>query len=475
MNTEDSLYARSPVWLQNCFVSARGWQYRYRRASDRIIREHLHVLLQSQWWSVEQFRDYQLALLRAVLREAFLHVPYYQDLRRQLGCHPDDFTSLEHLRLLPVLDKARVRGNENQFINQNRTLSRWSQGFTSGTTGTPLKLYEDQDGFSRRWAFVARLRLWARLADPIHPRRVQFTGRNIVPNGQPKAKDIYWRFNWCSNSLLCSTTHLSTQTVPHYARKLAAFAPDLIEGYPSAVLILARIARRLNVGLPRPRAIVVSAETLTDDDRRELQEAYGCRVFNQYAASEPSCFWCDCEEGVLHVNPEYGITEILGDHGAPAVVGEEGDVVVTSCLNRTMPLIRYRLGDRAFVGPDERCSCGRRMPRIDRLSGRADDILVVPGRGYVGRLDPAFKGLTHIIETQIVQESSNAIRVLLVPAPGYDSTTATQLVQNLRAKLGEVVDIRIDLVERIPRGPNGKFRSVISKIKHQAEHSLGAS
>ena len=466
MSKEDSLYAHSPIWLQNCFVSLRGWQYRYRRANDRVIRQHLGFLLQSQHWSLEQFREYQLALLREVLREAFLHVPYYQALSRQLGCHVNDFTSLEHLSLLPVLDKARVRGNEQQFINQNRTLSRWSQGFTSGTTGTPLKLYEDQDGFSRRWAFVARLRVWAGLTEPIHPRRVQFTGRNIVPNGQPKDTDIYWRFNCFSNSLLCSTTHLSTQTVPHYVSKLTAFAPELIEGYPSAVLILARVARKLNVALPRPRAIIVSAETLTDDDRRELQEAYGCRVFNQYAASEPSCFWCDCQRGVLHVNPEYGITEVLGDHGAAADVGEEGDVVVTSCLNHTMPLIRYRLGDRAVVGPADRCSCGRRMPRIDRLSGRTDDILVVPGRGYVGRLDPAFKGLRHIIETQIVQESLDEIRVLLVPAPEYDSDTATQLVQNLRAKLGETIQIQIKLVDRIPRGPNGKFRSVVSKITH---------
>ena len=83
-----------------------------------------------------------------------------------------------------------------------------------------------------------------------------------------------------------------------------------------------------------------------------------------------------------------------------------------------MPLLRYRLGDVAIAEADVPCACGRAMPRIRKVVGRLDDILFVPQRGYVGRLDPVFKGLENIIETQIIQETLDTIRVLLVPGAG---------------------------------------------------------
>jgi phenylacetate-CoA ligase len=232
------------------------------------------------------------------------------------------------------------------------------------------------------------------------------------------------------------------------------------------MLIIARLARRLHLELPRPKALIVSAETLFPQDRCELKAAFGCQVYNQYAASEPSCFWCDCEEGLMHINPEYGISEIVGPNGQAVPPGKPGDVVVTSFLNPVMPLIRYRLGDVAVAGSDTRCACGRQMPRIERVVGRVDDILFVPSRGYVGRLDPAFKGLDHVIEAQIVQESLAQIRVLVVPDKGFDTRAENRLVSNLRTKLGDEVEIEVEQVACIPRGPNGKFRSVISKVKH---------
>jgi len=466
MSVAENIYAKSPILLQNLFVSIRGWEYRYRRSNDRAIREYLNFLLQSQKWSQEQFHEYQTQSLRNILRIAFESVPYYREMQRQIGCQPEDFKSPEDIRYLPILEKSTLRGNEQAFLNHSFDLGKCTHGFTSGTTGTPINVYESRESFSHRWAFVCRLRTWAGINEPLYPRRAQFTGRNIVPDTQKGEKHIYWRYNYLGNALLFSTTHLTPEAVLYYARKLCGFAPELIDGYPSALLIIARVARRLGIELPRPKAIIVSAETLFPEDREELQNAFGCQVYNQYAATEPSCFWCDCEYGVMHVNPEYGISEIVDADGNPVPPGEEGEIVVTSFLNPVMPLIRYRLGDVAILGPNTLCECGRRMPRIERIVGRVDDILFVPQRGYVGRLDPAFKGLGNIIEAQIIQESLERIRVLLVPDEGYDPAMAQKLVGNLRAKLGGEVTIDIQLVASIPRGPNGKFRSVISNVKH---------
>jgi len=107
------------------------------------------------------------------------------------------------------------------------------------------------------------------------------------------------------------------------------------------------------------------------------------------------------------------------------------------------------------------------MPRVESVVGRTDDILFVPGRGYIGRLDPVFKGVTDIVEAQIVQDSLDTLSVLLVSADGYNEHTERHLRDNIARKVGSQVTVVIRRVDRIPRGPNGKFRSVISKVRDQ--------
>ena len=462
----ESFYNKSPIWVQNLMVSGRGLEYRFRRANDRKTKEQFDFLLKSQWWDSERFQEYQIKSLQRILRVAFDNTIYFRKLKSDLDCYPEDFSSLDILERFPILEKSVLRSNEHNFLNLSINLNSCTHSFTSGTTGTPINIYESQDSFSQRMAFVSRLRQWVGLEDVLFPRRAQFTGRAIVPLSQKPNMHVYWRENIPGRSYLFSTSHLSPETVPYYAKALIEYKPELIDGYPSALLIIARISKRLKLDLPRPKAIIVTAETLLPENKEELETAFKCNVFNQYAASEPSCFWCECAYGVMHINPEYGISEIINEQGKAAVAGEHGEIVVTSFLNPVMPLIRYRIGDVAEVGSQKECKCGRKMPRIQKVIGRLDDVLFVPDRGYVGRLDPSFKGLSNIIEAQIVQESLNHIKILMIPDLNYNPEIGFQLIRNLRSKLGDQVIIEIVIVNEIARGANGKFRSVISKVKH---------
>ena len=166
----EKIYYKSPTWLQHVFVSIKGWEYRYRRADDRIMRNHYQFLMKSQYLIFEEFQKYQLQQLHNILRIAFAHVPYYREIQKKLGCTLNDFRSPEDIRLLPILEKSQIRGNEYLFLNEAFDMKKAGKGFTSGTTGTPLHLFECREGFSRRWAFVARLRQWAGVNDPFYPR-----------------------------------------------------------------------------------------------------------------------------------------------------------------------------------------------------------------------------------------------------------------------------------------------------------------
>ncbi len=465
MGFSKNIYDRSPVWLQNLMVSLQGIAYNHRRWNVRYGLRLLGELRQSQWWTSEQFLAYQSDRLRRHIAYAAANIPYYSELFRKEGIDPAGIRTVEDLRSLPLLEKDVVRSNPRAFLRGGRPHDSWNRLFTSGTTGSPMELYSSRESFSRVWSFVFRLREWAGMRDPIYPRRAQFTGRDIVPDAKVQAGRIFWRRNFPGNSLLMSTSHLTPDTVPAYVEAMKRFRPELVDGYPSAIVIVARVARSLGLELPRPLAAITSAETLLPEDRRDIEQAFGCKVFDQYASSDTSAFICNCEHGSLHVNPEFGICEILRPDGRPAKPGEEGEIVTTSFCNKEQVFIRYRIGDTAVAGPLETCACGRAMPMVEALTGRLDDTLFIPDRGFVGRFDPIFKSLTGMYEAQIIHESLNHLRILLVPDASYDSLSGARLEAALRRKVGDTIAVTIEAVKEIPRGPNGKFRSVISKCR----------
>jgi phenylacetate-CoA ligase len=155
--------------------------------------------------------------------------------------------------------------------------------------------------------------------------------------------------------------------------------------------------------------------------------------------------------------------EILRDDGGACGHDEEGQLCLTGFVNDSMPLIRYMIGDRARWSARS-CGCGRAFPVIGALLGRTDDVIVTPEGRKVGRLDPAFKGADGIVEAQIVQTARDTVEVLVVGDAHFTDAAAAILVANLHARLSDAMHISIRRVAAIPRGRNGKFRSVVSRM-----------
>jgi len=133
-------------------------------------------------------------------------------------------------------------------------------------------------------------------------------------------------------------------------------------------------------------------------------------------------------------------------------------------------LIRYRVGDRgAIYAGEDRCMCGRTLPVLASVEGRIDDVVLTRDGRPVGRLDPVFKQDLAVRAAQIIQESLEKICVRYVPAPGFGPKDAKSISDGLRARLGDV-EVVLEAVEKIPCGPNGKFRAVISEIRERGQH-----
>jgi phenylacetate-CoA ligase len=208
------------------------------------------------------------------------------------------------------------------------------------------------------------------------------------------------------------------------------------------------------------RGIVTSSETLSDARRREIERAFGCRVFDWYGQFERVAAIGSCEYGRYHLLSDYSYVEMLpADDGLFELVG-------TGFYNLSMPLIRYRCGDLVRPAPaKERCACGRSFPLIEQVIGRVDDpIKLIDGRS-IGRLDHLFKGVEGILEAQIRQDRLDAITMLVVPSATFNDRTRETLQNNARYRLGDGIALEIRLVDAIRRTRNGKFKGVVCNVR----------
>jgi len=127
-------------------------------------------------------------------------------------------------------------------------------------------------------------------------------------------------------------------------------------------------------------------------------------------------------------------------------------------------LIRYRIGDTVELS-GEKCPCGRAYPTVKAIIGRRDNYLVTPSGALVGRLDHVFKGARHIVEAQLVQEVVDRVEVRIVPDSGFDSSDGEYVRRKLQERVGSRMQVKIRIVDRIPRSKSGKFRAVVSKVR----------
>ncbi len=200
--------------------------------------------------------------------------------------------------------------------------------------------------------------------------------------------------------------------------------------------------------------------------RKELEESFGTKVFDLYGQAERVVAATECEQHAgLHINPEYGIFEILKD-GMDAAPGTMGEVIGTGLNNFVMPLIRYRTGDLATLATHP-CACGREMPLLAGIQGRKGDVIrtpdgrIVPGNGLMG----AFHGIANIKRSQVIQEKLDHVVVNLQREElDRGRLIRTGFGRISRSVSASCVRIEFRLVDEIDNQGRSKFRWVTSHV-----------
>ena len=397
------------------------------------------------------------AKLQLVLAQAFHHVPYYRNQwaeRRRQG----DQSDWRVLANWPILSKDEVRRSPRAFLAENHS---WFlvKSQTSGTSGKPLLLWQGKEALRswyaksevrlRRWYGVARGENWG-----------IFGGQLVTEVAQKKPPFWVWNHSW--RQLYLSSYHLSPDLIGFYLDALVEHKITYLLGYTSALVAVAQemLARkRTDIRL---KVVITNAEPLYPYQRKILEAAFNCPVRETYGMSEMTVAASECEHGRLHLWPMAGAVEII-ENGQRVPNGEVGELVATGLINQDMPLIRYQTGDRGVLAPDPSCPCGRNLPVLSHIDGRNDDVLYTTGGRAIGRLDTVFKADLPVSEVQIVQKQLDSLVVRYVPTERYSDDSSRIIAERLRERMGPM-RIEFECLEAIPRGPNGKFRSVVCEL-----------
>jgi phenylacetate-CoA ligase len=457
MSINQSLYYAMPVPAQNALVTAYGYYLKQKRHGSGAA-ELRALIAQSQLWTRQEVIQHQTIQLRSILELCATRVPYYRQAFASLGGNAAQVQGPEDLQRLPLLPKQTVRTEGARFVVDGAR-PFWTQ-HTSGSTGTPVVVHLNQ----RTYQLVHALLEQHEANCGVGPTdlRATFAGRMVQP--AEHLTPPFWRYNRAQRQLLFSAYHMSPPTLRYYVEELVRRQPAELIGYPSAITAVAtHINASGRSGEIRPRVIITNSETLYGWQRETMEQAFGCPVRDYYGSAEAVVFAAQCDAGTYHFNPLIVIAEVVDERGAPAKPGEVGRLVCTTLTNMVMPLVRYEIGDAA-IRLDGPCRCGSVLDGVSQIVGRQDDTITTPDGRAIGRIDHIFKGAVGIRECQVIQETLDLIRLLIVADDNFSPGQAQLLVQNLRGRIGDGVRIELVRVAEIPRTRAGKFRGVLSRV-----------
>lgn len=452
----EKIYYQLPVVLQNAFLSTYGL-YIQKIRHGKQYRDFLRQIKGHLDLSKKELEEIQWKVFSNLLADSQKYVPYYREVLG--GGSVQDVKCIDDLQKLPLLEKEVLRTSPESLINERYDKKKMLVVHTTGTTGTPLKIYCTPEVRKKNYAFYSRFLKQAGIT--YLGKRATFGGRIVVPHAQ--AKPPFWRYSYFQKSILFSSYHLTEQNIPSYIAALRKIKPEYIDAYPSSLFTIAKYAQRQGVSLEgTTKAITTSAETLFPEQRKIIEEGFGVKMYDQFGAAEMCVFVGQCSHGSYHVHSDYAIIEFIREDGSPARLGEEAEVVCTGLINSVMPLIRYRIGDRAVLS-DRKCECGSPFPVVDKILGRVDDVILTPDGRRIGRLSPVLKGFP-VKEAQYRQKVINEIDVLLVKDHGFNPESERNIRIELKKRLGDSIQINLKYVKGLDRSMGGKLKAIVSDL-----------
>lgn len=410
----------------------------------------------AETFSRDELTAIQDARLKQIVAYTDAHSPYFHQKFAAMGMAPQDFRGLEDLSKLPFMSKADFRAEYPLGMSCVPKTSIAEMHMSSGSTGTPVVM-PYTEGDLKQWAeCMARCYVMAgaRAGDvcQITPGFGLFNGGFGCYHGA-RAAGLF--------VLPCGAGNTIRQI------KLAKdFGTRIITGVVSYTLRIMELLQEQKEHLPGLQIGIFGAETFSDEMKARIHAGLGIEVFDIYGMTETGgigTLGMDCEAHTgLHVWDDHYITEIV-DHDTGKVLpdGEYGEVVITALTREALPVIRFKTGDRSRIVSRERCACGRTHTRLDRISGRLDDMLIISGVNFFPQqVEQSLLKIPGVLPNyRLIIQDHNGIKRLHVDVEAEAGVTGFMVEKQLKEDLGFSPDGDIHAPGSLPRS-EGKAKRV---------------
>lgn len=423
---------------------------------------YLHSLLRRAWWSGDRLEDYQNKRLRSIVTYAYDYVPYYHRKLRKLGIKPTDIKTNEDLNKLPIIQKNEIRENLKETISIEFDINGLKMLSTSGSTGAPFFLYVSraENEFRKARHLRANISCGQKLRD----RWVTIT----APHHFGESTKLQRTLGFYSPTPVSVFTDSSTQI-----STIEKMNPDVLDGYSSSLLILAKELQKSGIETIRPKLVFGGAELIDFNSRQFIEKVFGVPFYDQYASVELERMAWQCPLGQkYHIDADTLIMQFVDKNGEEVSSGERGEIICTSLFNYAMPFIRYAIGD-VGISSDELCACGRALPLMRTVEGRKDSLILLPnGRILTPRTFTIamnmFKYYKYIDQFQIIQKKLDLFEFKI--ALKYGGVERNIVEKELFAHLKSIFNLdqvrfEIRFVDSIPLDKSGKLMAVVSNLK----------
>ncbi len=424
---------------------------------------HFSALQKSQFWSTEKLREDQLKRLQKLLKDSYDNTTYYRTIMDERGLTPDSFQSLDDLKKLPVLTRDITFDRQEQFFSKKFN-KKFLQEFTSGgTTGQHAILFREQESFNIKLAMAWRHENWMgkSLCDKIG--HVWPAAMDINDNEPFRTR---FKNRYLDRRVIYNAGALDNASLNFINQDLLKFDPEYLKVFPSALFGYTEFCIENKLEHPKYKSILSTGEPLSATQRKLFEQTYDCEVFDMYGSREVGNTSSECPaHSGMHIAMETSLVEFVKDNKEVAG-GTEGEMLITDLTNFAFPLIRYAINDYG-IPMKESCTCGRGLVRMDKALGRLSDNIYKPDGskilGHVLGIAITFEGPT-IGQTQVIQKSLTEFEVKITNKPEPTKEVLEFIEREMKLLIGQSINIKIEVVDEIPKEKSGKTRFIKCEI-----------
>ena len=415
-------------------------------------------LKQIQALAPDEFQKWQSNKKWEIARYHYDNNPFY---RKKVGNHfPNKWEDL------PIMEKPDYQDDLEKLLSKGYTRKNTYIANTSGSSGHPFFFAKNKEAHAMDWALVKNRYMSHGLS--INQKQARFYGIPFerVSYLKERIKDRLM------NRIRFPVFDLSDTILSKYLSVFRKKRFITIYGYTNSLVLFARFLIKNNYVLknicPTLTLCITTSEVLTPEDREILTDAFGVKVLNEYGASETGLIAFEFSSVEWILSEEILYIEVLDNESRPLQDGESGNIVVTDFDNKSMPFIRYKIGDIGIIS--EALARDGKHRKLDKLLGRENDNIILPS----GKVSP---GLTFYYISRSILESSGVlkefiIRQIKLDTFVFDIVTDRDLyeseIDDIKNKMETYLESGLNLViNRVPaikRPSSGKIKHFYSEL-----------